>query len=261
MERSRRDVLRAGAACLATASVAGCIEERVTRRETRVTDSSSWMLSPATEESLDEQAFENYVERMADRYDDSGVWGLTAERPADFEVAYAQRYVITRETPGSPTKSEFSLVPETVDPEAPVLIADACLAGYEVGDDRYRYWLWVAADPTDGRLVRDVRLTALSSGVRLNRGSVADAATPAVSDGEASIEIGSPPAGPSGTFPARGGSFDTTTVRGAEGVYVTEWGGQLEAPQSTNGVCEVDRDGEYDLFWTMSLGYSFEETV
>ena len=261
MERSRRDVLRAGAACLATASVAGCIEERVTRRETRVTDSSSWTLSPATGESLDEQAFENYVERMADRYDDSGVWGRTSEKPDDFEIAYAQRYAITRETPGSPTKSEFSLIPEAVDPEAPVLIADACLAGYEVGDNRYRYWLWVAADPTDGRLVQDVSLTALSTGIRLNRGSIAGVATPAVSGGEASVELDSPPSGPSGTLPARGGSFDTTSVRGAEGTYITEWNGQLEEPQSTNGLCEVDRDGEYDLIWTMSLGYSFEETV
>jgi hypothetical protein len=261
MKRSRRDVLRAGAACLATASVAGCIEERVTRRETRVTDTSSWTLSPATEASLDEQAFENYTERMENRYDDSGVWGRTSEQPDDLEVAYVQRYAITRETPGSPTNSDFSLVPEAVDPEAPVLIADACLAGYEVGENRYRYWLWIAADPTDGRLVENVSLTALSTGLRLKRGSIADVATPSASGGEASVELGSPPAGPSGTFPARGGSFETTSVRGADGIYVTKWGGQLEESQSTSGVCEVDRDGEYDFTWTMSLGYSSEETA
>jgi hypothetical protein len=258
MERSRREVLRAGGALLAASGVAGCIEERVTLRETRVTDSSSWMLSPDNGNRLEEQAFDDYVDRMADRYGDSGVYGLGADRPDGFEVAYAQRYAITRETPGSPTDSEFSLAPETVDPEAPVLIADACVAGYDLGNGRYRYWLWVAADPTDGRLVRDVRLTALSTGVRLNSGTLADASDPSVDDGVASVGLEH---APSGTFPVHGGTIGTTTVREVGGTYVTEWTGELEEPQSANGVCEVERDGAYDLFWTMSLGYSFEETV
>lgn len=259
MERSRRDVLRVGGALAATAGLAGCIEERVTRRETRVTNTNSWTLSPANDGvALDAQSFENYVERMADRYGDSGVWGLGTERPDSFETAYVQRYAITRSTPGSPTNSDFSLDPESVEPEAPVLIGDACIAGYEVGDGRYRYWLWVAADPTDDRLARDVRLRTLSTGIRLRNGALTDAASPTVTDGEASVGLGSPP---SGTFPARGGSFDTTTVRGTEGVYSAEWDGDLEAIQSVAGVCEVDRAGDYEHVWTMSLGYSFGETV
>jgi hypothetical protein len=259
MERSRRDVLRASGALLSTAGVAGCIEERVTRRETRVTDTSSWTLSPATDDTaLDAQKFENHVERMADRYGDSGIWGLGTERPGSLESAHVQRYAITRSTPGDPTNSEFSLVPESVEPEAPVLIGDACLARYAVGEDRFRYWLWVAADPTDDRLVRDVRLRTLSTGIRLRNGSLTDAASPTVAGGEATIGIGTPP---SGSYPVRGGSFDTTTVRGASGTYVTEWTGELDEVQSTAGVCEVDRSGPHEHVWTMSLGYSVAETA
>ncbi|MFO7925814.1 MAG: twin-arginine translocation signal domain-containing protein [Halobacteriota archaeon] len=259
MERSRRDLLRASGALLATAGVAGCIEERVTRRETRSTDTNTWTLSPDDEDvALDIQSFENYVERMTDRYDDSGVWGLEAERPESFDVAYVQRYAITRETPGNPTNSEFSLVPETVDPEAPVLIGDSCLTRYDLGDGRYRYWLWVAADPTDGRLVRDVNLTRISTGVRLRNGILTDAATPSASNGEASVGLGTPP---SGRFPVRGGSIDTTSVLEETGLYTVDWRGDIEASQSANGVCEVERDGEYGLFWTMGLGYDFEETI
>ena len=121
MERSRRDVLRVGGA-LAAVGLAGCIEERVTRRETRTTDNSAWSLSSGDEDvALDADSFENYVERMADQYDESGVWGVEAESPDAFDLAYVQRYAITRETPGNPTDSEYSLVPESVDPEAPVL--------------------------------------------------------------------------------------------------------------------------------------------
>lgn len=258
MEHSRRDVLRAGGALLATASVAGCIEERVTQRETFGRDTSAWTLSPATGNALDAQEFENYVERMTDRYGDSGVWGLSADRPDTFDTAYVQRYAVTRATPGSPTTSESSLAPETIEPEAPVLFADASIARYEAGNDRYRYWLWIASDPTDGRLVRDVSLTELSNGIRLKRGAIGDASTPSTDDGEASVGLESPP---SGTFPLRGGSVDTTSVRGAEGTYVTEWTGELDDRQSVNGVCEVDREGDFELFWTISLGYNFEETL
>jgi len=259
MERSRRDYLRAGGALLATAGVAGCIEERVTRRETRATDSKTWTLSPANEGvSLDAAAFDAYVDRMADTYGDSGVWGLGAERPDDFGVAYVQRYAITRETPGNPTDSEFSLVPEAVDPEAPMLIADCCLVRYDLGDNRYRYWLWIGTDPTDGRLVRDVNVSTLSTGVRLRNGAIVDASTPTIADGEGAVGLGTPP---SGTFPVRGGTIDTTSVREVGGTYAVEWRGELDAIQSANGVCEVERTGEYELSWTMALGYSFESTV
>lgn len=258
MERSRRDVLRVGGA-LAAVGLAGCIEERVTRRETRATDTNTWSLSPREDDvALDAESFGNYVERMEDQYDESGVWGLDAEAPETFDLAYVQRYAITRETPGSPTNSEYSLVPESVDPEAPVLIADSCLARYDLGDDRYRYWLWAAADPTDGRLVRDVSLTRLSSGVRLRNGALTDAASPSASDSEATVGLDTPP---SGRFPLRGGNIDTTTARGAGGSYTVEWIGELEELQSVNGVCEVERTGEYDVFWATSLGYSFEAIV
>lgn len=261
MERSRRDLLRVGGALLATGSVglAGCIEERVTQRETRVTDTNTWTLSPADEDvALDSTGFESYVEEMADRYGDSGVRGLEATHPDSFGIAYSQRYAITRPTPGTPTESEYSLEPETVDPEAPLLIADSCLVRFDLGENRYRYWLWVAADPTDGRLVRDVNLLKLSTGIRLRNGVVTDTAAPVTSDGEASVDLGMPP---SGSFPVRGGSLQTTTVRGADGVYLVDWRGDLDAPQSANGVCEVERTGDYDLFWTTSLGYGVEEMV
>ena len=259
MKRSRRGMLRAGGAFLATAGVAGCIEERVTRRETRATDSKTWTLSPADGGvALDAAAFDDYVDRMADSYGDSGVRGLDAELPDAFGLAYVQRYAITRETPGSPTDGEFSLVPETVAPEAPMLIADCCLVRYDLGEDRYRYWLWVATDPTDGRLVRDVNVSTLSTELRLGNGAIVDTATPSVLDGEATVGLGTPP---SGRFPVRGGVVDTTSVRDAGGLYGVEWRGELDAVQSVNGVCEVERTGDYGLSWTMALGYSFEETV
>ena len=259
MERSRRDVLGAGGALLATVGLAGCIEERVTRRETRATDSATWALSPDDEGvALDGEGFEDYVGRMADRYGDSGVRGTDFEAPDGFGIAYVGRYAITRTTPGSPTEGEFDLVPEAVEPEAPMLIADACLARYDLGADRYRYWLWVAADPTDGRLVRDVNLTTLSTGLGLDTGTIVDADTPTVDGSNGTVGLESPP---SGSFPVRGGTLDTTTVREAGGSYTVEWDGTLNAPQSAVGVCEVERTGAYDLSWTMSLGYGFEETV
>ena len=259
MERSRRDVLGAGGALLSTAGLAGCIEERVTRRETRATDSMTWALSPDDEGvALDGEGFEDYVGRMADRYGDSGVRGTDFEAPDGFGIAYVGRYAITRTTPGSPTEGEFDLVPEAVEPEAPMLIADACLARYDLGADRYRYWLWVAADPTDDRLVREVNLTTLSTGLGLDTGTVVDADTPTVDGSNGTVGLESPP---SGSFPVRGGTLDTTTVREAGGSYTVEWDGTLNAPQSAVGVCEVERTGAYDLSWTMSLGYGFEETV
>lgn len=259
MERSRRDVLRAGGAAVAAVAAAGCIEERVTRRETRARDTNTWSLSPdEAGAALGADAFGEYTDRMADRYGDGGVWGLGTERPEGFEEAYVQRYAIVRETPGSPTRSEFSLVPDEVDPEAPVLIADAAVARYAVGEGRYRYWLWAAADPTDDRLVRDVDLTTLSTGLRLRRGNLVDAASPSVAEGEASVGLSSPP---SGRFPVAGGSLGTTTRRGAEGIYAPEWTGELAARQSVAGVCETEREGAYDLAWTLSLGYGFEGTV
>ena len=259
MELSRRDALRAGGGLLLGASVAGCVEERVTSERTRVSSGSVWAISPETaDDSLDRNAFENYVERMNSKYGDSGVWGLDAEAADAFSVAYVQRTAITRETPGDPGGTETSLDPEDVDPDAPLLVANACVAVYDLDDGRRRYWLWAAADATEGRLVQDVRMSELAATVRLREGVLADAAEPAVDDGEASVDLGSPP---SGTFPLHDGSLQSTRITGEDGIYGVEWDGELDGVQSINGVCEEETTGEYRFFWETSLGYSYEETA
>ncbi len=259
MELSRRDALRAGGGLFAGLSLAGCVEERVTNQRTIVESSGTWALSPdSADASLDLVGFENYVERMQSRYDDSGVWGLEAEHADDFETAYVQRFAITRDTPGDPGGTETSLDPEEIDPDAPLLISNACIAVYDLGDGRRRYWLWGAADSTEGRLVRDVDVSDLSVGIRVREGTLTDAADPAVAGNEASVNLGTPP---SGTFPVRGGSLRSTRITGEEGIYRVEWGGEFDGIQSVNGVCETEKPGAYRLFWDTSLGYSYEETV
>lgn len=259
MELSRRDALRAGGGLLAAAALSGCVEERVTRRETRVTDNSAWSLSTATEDvALSATEFDNYTERMADRYGDSGVWGSDGDPGEEFETAYVQRYAIKRETPGSPTESEFDLVPDNVDPEAPMLIADSCVALYRTDDGRHRYWLWAATDSTDSRLVRDVNVTEIAAGVRFRNAPLDDAAVPSALGDEATASLGTPP---SASFPVRGGALDVTNIRDDMSVYGVEWGGELDGIQSVNGVCEVSHPGAYEFEWTMSLGYNFYETV
>lgn len=259
MELSRRDALRAGGGVLVGMSVAGCVEERVTRERTRVDSGGSWALSPESADvSLDRPAFEEYVERMESKYEDSGVWGLEAEAAESFETAYVQRLAIARETPGDPGGTESSLVPDDVDPDAPLLVSNACIAIYDLGNGRRRYWLWAAVDTTEGRLVRDVALSKLGARMRLRGGDLADAAAPSTAGDEASVSLGTPP---SGTFPLRGGNLRTTRVTGAEGIYGIEWTGELDGTQSVNGVCEADHDGGYRLFWDTSLGYSYEEIV
>lgn len=259
MELSRRDTLRACGGLLAGSSVAGCVEERVTRQRTRVESSGLWAISPETADaSLGRQAFENYAERMESQYDDSGVWGLESERAENFETAYVQRLAIARETPGDPGGTEVSLTPDDVDPDAPLLVANACVAIYDLSDGRRRYWLWAVTDATEGRLVRDVNVSRIGSKIRLREGALADAADPSVTDGEASVTLGTPP---SGTFPLRGGDLHSTRITGSEGVYGIEWNGELEGIQSINGVCEEEHAGEYRFFWEMSLGYSYEETT
>lgn len=262
MEFTRRDALRAGGGLLAAAGAgfAGCVEQRVTREETRFEESTVWTVTPEdATAALSQSAFENYTDRMQEQYGDSGVWGLETERPDSFETAYVQRVALSRETPGSPVDSDVSLVPDDVDPEAPLLVGNACVSMYDLGDGRHRYWLWIAADAAEDRLARDLRLDSLGIGVRLQDTSLADAAEPSVSDGEASVGIGS--GGPAGSFPLRGGDLESTVVRDEGGAYETEWSGDLNGRQSINGVCEEQRSGEYDFFWTSSLGYRFDRTV
>lgn len=259
MKLSRRDALRAGSGIFAGLGVAGCIEERVTNERTRVGSNGIWAISPETADAaLDREAFENYAERMNSKYGDSGVWGLDAEPPDAFEVAYVQRTAVTRETPGDPGGTETSLVPEDVDPEAPLLVANACVAVYGSGDGRRRYWLWAATDATEGRLVQDVLASELAATIRLREGVLTDAAEPSIDDGTVSVSLGSPP---SGSFPLRAGTVRSTRITGESGVYGIEWDGKLDGVQSVNGVCEEETAGDYRFFWEISLGYSYEETV
>ena len=259
MELSRRDALRAGGGLIGGLSLAGCVEERVTNRQTRVESSGIWSLSPeVADASLSRTAFADYADRMESRYGDSGVWGLESERAEGFETAYVQRFAITRQTPGDPGGSEASLDPDEVDPDAPLLVSNACVAVYELPDGRRRYWLWAATDAAEGRLVRDVAVSELSIGLRFRRGTLIDAADPSVVDGEASVGLGTPP---SGTFPLRNGSLGSTRVTGESGTYAVEWSGEFDGIQSVNGVCEEEPAGDYRIFWDTALGYSFEQTV
>jgi hypothetical protein len=259
MELSRRDALRAGGGLLA-AGLAGCIEQRVTRRETSVEVDTTWTLTPTVGGNLSRTAFDDYVDRMADRYGDSGVWGIESEQPDEFETAYVQRLAASRETPGQPGGSESSLDPGVVDPDAPLLFADACVAVYSIGDDRYRYWLWVAADGNDDRLVRDVDVSILSGSLSFRDGTVADTAQASQSDGEATVSLSGPP---SGRFPLNETtrSIDTNNERGDNGSYFVDWNGSVDGIQSINGVCEEQRSGDYDFFWNIAAGYSFDEQV
>lgn len=240
------------------AGLAGCVEQRVTRRTTVVDTSVSWPLTPNTGDELDEDGFDEYVEEMQDHYGDSGVWGREAEHGDAFEVAYVQRLAASRETPGDGGGSVSSLVPEEVQPDAPLLFVDACVAVYQVDDDRYRYWLWAAADSTDGRLIRDVDLASLSTGVRFRGGALADGAPASLVDDGVNVTLGG---GPSATFPLSDGTVDMTRSLGVDGSYAVEWDGTVDGVQSVNGVCEEQRDDAYDLFWFVSAGYQFTEDV
>jgi hypothetical protein len=260
MKLSRRDALRIGGGALATVGLAGCVEQRVTRRETRVETSTTWALNPAVDTSLGADEFEAYTDRMAELYDESGVWGRESERAENFETAYVQRLGITRQTPAEPGGSESSLDPEEVDPDAPLLFADACVAVYRVGTNRYRYWLWIAADGNDSRLVRDVGVAILGLRLRFREGAVTDTAPVSTVGNEATVSIGG---APSGRFALNEttGAIESTSERGANGFYAVDWSGDVDGVQSINGLCEEERDGEYDVFWGIAAGYNFEEQV
>lgn len=261
MELSRRDVVRAGG-LLGAAGLAGCVQENVTRRETRAESSTTWALNPAVGMDLTESAFETYVEEMADRYGDSGVWGIDgeAERGEAFETAYVQRLGIARETPAEPGGTESSLDPDEVDPDAPLLFVDAAVAVYNVEGDRYRYWTWIAADADDDRLVRDVGLTVLGSQLVFRSGALADTAQVSTLGDTAAVTLGGPP---NTRFPLNDDTREVTTnsQRGAEGFYFVDWAGDVEGVQSVNGVCEEERAGDHDFFWGVYAGHAFEETV
>ena len=259
MELSRRDALRAGGGLLA-AGLAGCIEQRVTRRETRVETSTTWVLNPGVGAALDGAAFGDYVDSMADRYGDNGVWGTEREIPETLDTAYVQRLALSRETPADPGGSESSLTPDDVDPDAPLLYVDASVSVYEIGENRYRYWLWVAADTDDDRLVRDVDLAMLSANVELRDGTVADSAQFSRNDGTATASLGG---APSATFPLNETTenLETNSDRGENGAFSAEWTGSVGGVQSVNGVMEEQRTGDHDFFWTVGAAYQFDENV
>lgn len=260
MELSRRDALRAGGALLATAGVAGCIEERVTSRETRVRDSTTWALNPDVGMDIGREAFTEYVASMADRYGDAGVWGLDGEPADSFDGAYVQRLAISQQSTSDPSGSHASLDPGEVEPEAPMLFADACVVGYDLGDDRYRYWLWVAADGNDDRLLRDVSVSVLGLRIHFRESVLADTVQLTGTSGEAQVTLGSPP---SGTFPLQEGTraLDSNSQMGENGFYAADWSGDVDGVQSVNAVCEEERSGEHDFFWTIATGYSHERTA
>jgi hypothetical protein len=255
MRLSRRDALRAGGGLLATAGAAGCVERRVTRRETRVRDSLTWALTPQIGTALGPAEFESYVADRADDYEDSGVWGLAGEPADGFEVAYVQRLGIPEDGTG-----EASLDPEGVDIDAPLLVADAAVASYRVGDGRYRYWLWLAADGTADRLTRDVDVSVLSTRVSLREGSLADAAQVSGTGEEATASLDSPP---QARFPLADGTDDleSTVESGEGGSYAVEWRGGVQGVQSVNGVCEEQRGGAHDFRWQITAGFERTEQV
>lgn len=257
MELTRREALRAGGGLVAAAGLAGCIERSVTRRETRVENGSTWALDSDLGVAVDREAFREYADEMADRYGDSGVWGLDAEPADGFETAYLQRLVLSE---GSPSGGETSLVPESVDTEGAALVVDAAVAVYGVGDDRYRYWLWAAADGDDERIVRDVAVSGLAAGVSLREGVLADAAEVTGAAGEVDVSLVSPPGG---RFPLRESTdaVETDSETGEGGHYLVDWSGTVDGAQSVNGVCEEERDGDHDFVWRIGGGYAYAESV
>lgn len=255
MRLSRRAALRAGGGLLAFAGVAGCVERRVTRRETRVRDSATWALSPGVGASLDRAEFESYVADRADDYDDSGVWGLEGEPAEGFEAAYVQRLAIPEDGAG-----EADLDPEAVELDAPLLVADAAVAMYDVGDGRHRYWLWLATDGTAERLTRDVDVSVLSARVSFREGTLADAAQVSGAGETTSASLGSPP---EGRFPLAGStdSVESTVETGEGGSYAVDWRGGVRGVQSVNGVCEEERTGDHDFQWRITAGFERTEQV
>ncbi len=259
MGYSRRAALTAAGGLVATAGFAGCIEERVTDRETHVTSNSVWPLTPAAESAvLEADAFEAYTEQMADRYGDNGVWGSGTDRPDSFTAAYVQRHAITEAASSGVGHSETSLDPTSVDPDAPLLVADACVAGFDIGDDRRRYWLWAAANADADQLVRDISLEYIATGLDFQDGTLVDGAVPSVTDDAVSIDLETPPAG---GYPLNDGRVDSSVAASGAGAYTVSWRGTHGGIQSVNGVCEEDRQDTYNFHWTLNLGYTTQQSV
>lgn len=254
MDLSRRTALRAGGGLLAGGVLAGCVERRVTRRETNVTSSTTWALSPATGHELDADAFASYVDDMATEYGDSGVYGLEDAPEGTFQTAYAQRLPVVRESSGQPGGAEPTLSPDEVDRGDGFPVVDAAVAKYGLEDGGSRYWLWAAVDVRNETFAGDAPATVLSAGLSVRNGTVDRTAAVARDDGAATVRF---PTDPVGRFPLNEttdtvGTGDST---GEGGYYVVEWTGSVGGVQSVIGACDVTHDGDYDLGWTIGAGY------
>jgi hypothetical protein len=269
MKLSRRDALRAGGGLLAGAGLAGCVERRVTRVETNVESSATWGLDPGTGDALDADGFAAYVDEMEGLYGDSGVWGFGDPEDATFETAYVQRLPVIRESSGQSGGARPTLSPDDVDRAGGFPLVDAAVSTYDLGGGRYRYWLWAAIDVRNRTFARNADATALSAGVSVEGGTVdataavargGDDVTPTASEkrGVAIVNLDGETVG---RFPLR----ETTDTVGTgdrtegEGYYVVEWTGGVDTVQSVAGFCEVERQGEYDLRWSVGGGYLTEE--
>lgn len=260
MDLSRRDALRAGGGLLVGGALAGCVERRVTRRETNVESSTTWSLRPSTGDDLDAEAFDAYVDEMETVYGDSGVWGLEGPEDATFETAYATRLPVVRESSGQPGGAEPTLTPDDIDRASGFPVVDAAVSLYDVGNGRRRYRLWAAIDVRDETYGPDVNASVLSSGVSLRSGTVVATGAVARNEGVATVDFD----GETVTrFPLKETTDGIGTGDRTEdgGYYVVEWTGGVDGVQSVNGVCEVATDGEYDVHWNVGGGYQRVERV
>lgn len=253
----RRGFLRRA---LATAAVgglvttAGCASEL--RPAARTVDAS---VVGSDVESLSAAEFEQYADRMRDRYGESGVWGIAGE-PADDDLSYV----------GAWTKQV-----RLADGEdgAPLAAADNALALFEIpdkidedGNQYFAAWLWSAARPAepsdDGPFRATPVLRALGAGASLTRGSQDVLAySPSRTFETSPVAVARPspfdesdPA----TFPLQQGTVAVVPAEtrvGGAGSYAVEWTGKYDGVQSVNAVFETrwQPDESYSFEWDVSV--------
>ena len=255
MKLSRRDALRAAGGLLAGGAVAGCVERRVTRRETNVESSTTWALTPATGGALDAAAFDAYIDEMETEYGDSGVRGQGGPPDGTFETAHVQRLPVVRESSGQPGGAEPTLRPDDIDRNATAFpVVDAAVSRYALDDGGVRYWLWAAVDVREETYAGDAPATVLSAGVSLRSGSVAETGDVSPAEETATVDLTGETVR---RFPLAAATTDVGTGdrTGEGGYYVVEWTGEVDGVQSVNGVCELEAGGSHDLAWSVGGGY------
>jgi hypothetical protein len=246
MELSRRDALRASCGLVATAGVAGCIEQRVTSREIRVENGATWALTPEVGEAvaLDADGVETYVEGMADRYGDGR--GLGDRRRAAGRLRDGLRPA-TRRLPGDAGTARRRRVRARSRRGRPGGAASdrrAAVAVYEVDD---------------GRLVRDVEVSVSRRASRFARDrSPTRRRSPPPATRPASRLTPRRPVGSRwGADRHRRGRKRSRRGRDVR----RRLGGCVDGVQSINGVCEEERTGDHDFFWSVTAGYAVTERV